>query len=86
MELRETFETTWTIRIKNGKALREGELAGHDRALGVVDLTQRVAHLLPDMEMVYNGHDGARIAIAHEERARLEDLAKGGKGKSSSRL
>ncbi|KAK4702213.1 hypothetical protein P7C70_g4011, partial [Phenoliferia sp. Uapishka_3] len=73
--LQTSFDMTWTITIKDGKPLREGPLAGHNRAAGVVDLVKRFVHTLPDMQIVYNGHDGARIAIAHEERMRLEALA-----------
>lgn len=74
--LQETFPTIWTIKTRNGKIERLGELKDHNRAHGVAELTSRFAHALPDMEMVYNGHDGARIALAYEERHRLELLAK----------
>ncbi|GAA5880251.1 hypothetical protein JCM16303_003866 [Sporobolomyces ruberrimus] len=74
-----TFDTTWTIRIERGRVHRDGQLAEHDRAKGVVKLMERYARYLPDMKIVYNGHDGARIGVAAEERIRLEDLAKQGK-------
>ncbi|GAA6060113.1 hypothetical protein JCM10212_003521 [Sporobolomyces blumeae] len=72
------FDTTWTIRIDRGRPVREGPLADHDRAKGVVKLMERYARYLPDMKIVYNGHDGARIAVAAEERIRLEELVKKG--------
>ena len=74
-----TFDTTWIIRIDRGRPIREGQLAEHDRAKGVVKLIERFARYLPDMKIVYNGHDGARIGVAAEERIRLEDLARQGK-------
>lgn len=74
----ETMDTTWTIRVQRGRILREGPLADHDRAKGVESLMSRFAALLPDMTIVYNGHDNARIAVAAEERIRLEGLAKRG--------
>ncbi|KAM0753095.1 hypothetical protein T439DRAFT_311762 [Meredithblackwellia eburnea MCA 4105] len=77
--LAETFDVTWTIRMSEGKILREGPLKDHNRAVGVEDLIERFAHQLPDMTIIYNGHDGARVAITHEERMRLENLAKEGK-------
>lgn len=80
------LDKLWTIEVKAGKIRRTGELAEHDRAYGVADLTQRFAHLLPDMQMVYNGHDGARIAVTGEERQRLEELVSMGKCKSRSTL
>ncbi|GAA5858199.1 hypothetical protein JCM1840_001083 [Sporobolomyces johnsonii] len=73
------MDVTWTIRIANGQAIREGPLGHHDRAKGVVNLMERFVHYLPDMKIVYNGHDGARIAVAAEERIRLEGLVKQGK-------
>ncbi|BGP16345.1 hypothetical protein JCM10213v2_004347 [Rhodosporidiobolus nylandii] len=73
------MDTTWTIRVEKGRVLREGPLAHHDRARGVEGLMERFAHFLPDMTIVYNGHDNARIAVAAEERIRLEGLAKAGK-------
>ncbi|KAM0748929.1 hypothetical protein T439DRAFT_290975 [Meredithblackwellia eburnea MCA 4105] len=73
-----TFETTWTIRIEKGQAFREGTLRDHDRARGVVNLIQRFAKDLPDMKIAYNGHDGARIGVAAEERERLESLIQAG--------
>ncbi|GAA5825171.1 hypothetical protein JCM3770_006903 [Rhodotorula araucariae] len=76
--LPEIMDTTWTIRVDNGRVVREGPLAHHDRAKGVELLMSRFAHFLPDMTMIYNGHDNARIAVAAEERARLEGLAKRG--------
>ncbi|GAA5996632.1 uncharacterized protein JCM10292_003101 [Rhodotorula paludigena] len=72
------MDTTWTIRVEKGRVLREGPLAHHDRAKGVESLMSRFAHLLPDMTIIYNGHDNARIAVAAEERTRLEGLAKRG--------
>lgn len=74
--LAETYPTVWTVKVENGKLERTGELKDHDRARGVAELSSRFAHVLPDLEMVYNGHDGARIALAYEERHRLELLAK----------
>lgn len=76
--LADTFETTWTMQVRDGKLGRVGELQWHDRARGVEELTSRFAHYLPDLDMVYNGHDGARIALAWEERNRLEELARAG--------
>ncbi|GAA5885867.1 hypothetical protein JCM6882_004185, partial [Rhodosporidiobolus microsporus] len=76
--LAETMDTTWTIRIESGRVVREGPLWDHDRARGVQALMERFSHFLPDMKIVYNGHDGARIAVAAEERIRLEELAKAG--------
>ena len=73
------LDTLWTIRVKMGKVKREGQLAEHDRAKGVEFLMQRFAHLLPDMTVIHNGHDGARTAVAADERERLETLAKEGK-------
>ncbi|GAA5925177.1 uncharacterized protein JCM15063_004946 [Sporobolomyces koalae] len=73
-----TFDTTWIIRIEKGRAIREGQLAHHDRAVGVVKLMERFVRYLPDMKIVYNGHDGARIAVAAEERIRLEGLVRQG--------
>lgn len=73
------LDTTWVINIKDGKAHREGQLAHHNRAIGVVTLMERFVHLLPDMKMVYNGHDGARISVTGEERQRLEKLAEQGR-------
>lgn len=58
-------------------------MAEHDRAKGVVKLIERFARYLPDMKIVYNGHDGARIGVAAEERIRLEDLARQGKCRHS---
>lgn len=74
----DTMDVNWRIRIEGGKILREGDLADHDRAKGVESLISRFAHALPDMSMAYNGHDGARTAIAAEERERLQDLVKKG--------
>ncbi|GAA5894159.1 uncharacterized protein JCM6883_003736 [Sporobolomyces salmoneus] len=74
-----TFDTTWVIRVERGRLYREGQLAHHDRAKGVVKLMERYARYLPDMKIVYNGHDGARIGVAAEERIRLETLAREGK-------
>ncbi|GAA5820035.1 hypothetical protein JCM11251_005458 [Rhodosporidiobolus azoricus] len=76
--LAETMDTTWTIKIQNGRIVREGPLWDHDRARGVQALMERFSHFLPDMKIIYNGHDGARIAVAAEERMRLEGLAKAG--------
>ncbi|BGP48386.1 hypothetical protein JCM10450v2_004259 [Rhodotorula kratochvilovae] len=76
--LPEIMDTTWTIRVDKGRVLREGPLAHHDRAKGVESLMSRFAGFLPDMTIVYNGHDNARIAVAAEERARLEGMAKRG--------
>lgn len=73
------MDTLWTIRVSKGKVLREGQLAEHDRAKGVEYLMQRFAHLLPDMTIIHNGHDGARIAVAADERERLESLGRQGK-------
>lgn len=74
----DTMDVTWRIRIENGKVLREGDLKDHDRAKGVEALIDRFAHHLPDMSIAYNGHDGARTAIAAEERQRLEALVAAG--------
>lgn len=74
----DTFDATWIISIKNGESFREGELAHHDRAVGVVQLMKRFVHEVPDMKIVHNGHDGARIPIAWEERDRLTQLGKKG--------
>ncbi|GAA5983389.1 hypothetical protein JCM10908_000268 [Rhodotorula pacifica] len=76
--LPEAMDTTWTIRVQRGRIYREGPLGHHDRAKGVEKLMARFAPFLPDMKIVYNGHDNARIAVAAEERIRLEGLAKRG--------
>ncbi|KAI5479113.1 capsular associated protein, glycosyltransferase family 90 protein [Pseudohyphozyma bogoriensis] len=76
--LEETFDSIWAINVKDGKVSREGGLAEHDRARGVEQLMKRFVHELPDMRIVYNGHDNARIAVADEERTRLETLVKVG--------
>ncbi|KAK4702828.1 hypothetical protein P7C70_g3392, partial [Phenoliferia sp. Uapishka_3] len=68
------YDQTWIIRVVNGVVLREGQLDNHDRAYGIVKLTARFAHELPDMKIAYNGHDGARVGIAAVERERLEGL------------
>lgn len=60
-------------------ATRGGILGHHDRAKGVVALLKRFVHQVPDVVMVYNGHDGARIPVPWEERTRLEDLGRAGK-------
>lgn len=74
----DTMDVNWRIRIEGGKILREGDLKDHDRAKGVESLISRFAHALPDMAIAYNGHDGARTAIAAEERERLIALVKKG--------
>lgn len=73
-----TWDKTWTMRVEKGNILREGPLADHARAVGVEDLMKGFVSELPDMTMVYNGHDGARIALTSEERVRLETLASAG--------
>jgi hypothetical protein len=70
------LDTTWTIRVERGRVIREGPLWDHNRAKGVEALMERFAHFLPDMTIVYNGHDNARVAVAAEERNRLQGLAK----------
>jgi hypothetical protein len=80
-----TFDATWTITVKDGKASRGGILGHHDRAKGVVALLKRFVHHVPDLTMAYNGHDGARIPVAWEERNRLEELGKAGKCTSPSK-
>lgn len=77
-----TLDTTWSIRVTRGKVTREGGLADHDRAKGVVALMKRFAHHVPDLVVVHNGHDGARIPLAWEERNRLNLLVKAGQCKS----
>ena len=84
--LPEIMDTTWTIRVDKGRVLREGPLAHHDRAKGVESLMSRFAGFLPDLTIIYNGHDNARIAVAAEERARLEGLAKRGECACTSSL
>ena len=79
--MRTKVEWTWGIRVTGGIITREGELANHDRARGVVDLAERFAHELPDMLMWYNGHDIARVMIPWEEKHRLELLVEAGKCK-----
>lgn len=73
-QLFDTFDKIWMIRIDNGEIFREGEMGEHDRARGVVDLLKRFSHVLPNMKIVYNGHDGARVGVTWEERKRLQDL------------
>ncbi|SCZ88022.1 BZ3500_MvSof-1268-A1-R1_Chr2-1g04138 [Microbotryum saponariae] len=72
------LDMLWNMTVTNGVISRAGQLENHDRARGVEFLASRFAHLLPDMTIMYNGHDGARIAVAAEERARLENLVKKG--------
>ncbi|GAA5873975.1 hypothetical protein JCM8547_001592 [Rhodosporidiobolus lusitaniae] len=72
------MDTTWTIRVENGRIIREGPLWDHNRAKGVEALMERFSHFLPDMTIVYNGGDNARVAVAAEERVRLEELVKNG--------
>lgn len=79
------MDVTWIIRLENGKVLREGQLANHDRAWGVAELMESFAHELPDMTLVYNGHDGARVSIPSEERTRLEKLANSNQCESTAR-
>ena len=74
----DTMDVNWKIRIEGGRIFREGDLANHDRAKGVESLISRFAHALPDMSIAYNGHDGARTAIAAEERERLQALVRKG--------
>lgn len=76
-----TFDQTWTMEIKNGKAIRGGLFGDHDRAKGVVDLMDKFIHLLPDMKIVHNNQDGARVPVVAEERIRLSDLVKKGECK-----
>jgi hypothetical protein len=78
------MDTTWTIRVENGKVYREGPLGHHDRARGVASLMERFAHNLPDMIIIYNGHDGARVAVTAEERSRLEGMVDRGECEFSS--
>ena len=78
------LDMTWIIRVANGKSFREGELFFHDRARGVTEVMERFVHELPDMSIIYNGHDAARIALAYEERMRLENLARAGVCESRS--
>ncbi|KAM0747201.1 hypothetical protein T439DRAFT_328963 [Meredithblackwellia eburnea MCA 4105] len=73
-----TFDKTWIIKIKSGKAIRDGELKDHDRAKGVVKLMERFVEFVPDCEVAYNGHDGARVPVAAEERERLMALVEKG--------
>ncbi|SCV72268.1 BQ2448_4962 [Microbotryum intermedium] len=72
------LDMLWNMTVTNGVITRAGHLENHDRARGVEHLASRFAHELPDMTIMYNGHDGARIAVAAEERARLEELVKKG--------
>ncbi|KAK4053960.1 hypothetical protein OIO90_003797 [Microbotryomycetes sp. JL221] len=76
--LKDTFDTTWTIEVKHGQIIRGGQLENHDRAKGVEKLMKRFVKYLPDQVLVYNGHDNARIAVAADERDRLETLARHG--------
>ncbi|KAK4054570.1 hypothetical protein OIV83_001064 [Microbotryomycetes sp. JL201] len=76
--LKDTFDTIWTIEVNKGKIVRGGQLKDHDRAKGVEKLMERFLKHLPDQVLVYNGHDNARIAIAADERDRLETLARKG--------
>lgn len=78
LELADKMDTIWQIHITNGKVSRSGQLANHNRAAGVVSLIERFADELPDMMMVYSGHDGSRVALAAEEKIRLEALADAG--------
>lgn len=85
VHLNETFEQAWAMRIENGKIYREGGFGHHDRAKGVEALMKRFVKHVPDQVMIYNGHDNARIAVAADERDRLETLARKGECKSESR-
>lgn len=64
----------WDIKIEKGVTFSDGELKHHDRAKGVLHLIGQFGHLLPDLHIVYNGHDTARTNVGWEERMRLEDL------------
>lgn len=64
----------WNIKIENGRAYSDGELANHDRAKGVLNLIKKFTHELPDLHIVYNGHDTARMNVGWEERMRLDEL------------
>lgn len=75
---KKTLDVSWGIRVHNGEVTSEGQLWDHARAFGVIDLTKRFRQHLPNMLIWYNGHDGARIAVAWEERARLEALVDAG--------
>lgn len=75
--------THWRIEVKDGKASRKGPLGDHNRARGVIELLKRFVHELPDMTMIYNGEDNARIAIAAEELQRLEGLVDAGQRQSA---
>lgn len=79
-KMQNEFEFTWGVRVAGGSVTTEGELQFHDRAKGILDLTRRYAHELPDMLMWYNGHDGVRTTVQWEERRRLDDLVSMGEG------
>lgn len=68
----------WSIKVENGKAISDGELKNHDRARGVLHLIRKFAHELPDLHIVYNGHDTARMNVGWEERMRLDALVQAG--------
>ena len=77
-KLHNATDFAWDIKIRNGRAAAEGELKTHDRAKGVLTLVKRFQHALPDMHIVYNGHDIARQNTGWEERARLDGLVQRG--------
>ena len=62
------------MNIKNGEATLDGMLQTHERAKGVMALLQNFVHELPDLSVVYNGEDNAKINVGWEERRRLDDL------------
>lgn len=77
-KLAKETEFAWNIKIENGKAFSDGELKDHDRAKGVLHLIRKFAHELPDLHIVYNGHDTARMNVGWEERMRLDELVQQG--------
>lgn len=77
-KLHDQTDFAWDIKIKKGIAVSDGELKGHDRAKGVLHLISKFVHELPDMHVVYNGHDIARQNTGWEERERLDALVAAG--------
>lgn len=81
-KLEGSTDFAWNIKIESGKAFADGELKDHDRARGVLHLIRKFPHELPDMHIVYNGHDIARQNTGWEERERLDQLVQAGECKS----
>lgn len=77
-KLSQETDHAWDIKVSGGEAYTDGELKNHDRAKGILHLIRKFVHLLPDLHIVYNGHDNARVNVGWEERKRLDDLVSQG--------